>query len=230
MHTINNLTLQIVILLRRSMSLLKMFIALSIVAALTMGTLGVSESSAQPRPNVFDGGNLWQITAFDDSSPEHTEWATQEICFLPYIADATGIHGMWYSLSFPDWNGRYRQEGDEVKMTGDYAKDIGHDHMTLYHTTWDSRKRTRGMAFKDWTEWREDGASGRIIGWCNARMTRVGFHKYPKGEGIELEKRVLKLSQNIPPRLRRDSKEKAQSPLDGLQESLATYNKRIGKK
>ena len=198
----------------------------AMVAALTLGMFWGPEASAQPKPNVFDGGNRWQITFFDDSSSDHTEWATQEICFLPYMLDDTGITGIWYALSFPDWNGSYRQEGDEVKMTGDYAKDVGHDHMTLYHTTWDVPQRAKGMAFKDWTEWREDGAFGRIIGWGNARMTRVGHCSYPKGEGLELEKQVLKLSLKIPPRLRRDSKEEAQSPGDGLQESLETYFKR----
>jgi len=37
----------------------------------------------------------------------------------------TSIQGVWYSTSYPDWNGRYYQEGDEVKMTGDFAKDTG---------------------------------------------------------------------------------------------------------
>jgi len=120
-----------------------------VVTVLMMEILCVAEASAQPKPNVYDGGNRWKITAFDDSFPEHPEWATQEICFLPYIADATGIQGMWYSLTFPDWNGRYRQEGDEVKMTGDYAKGVGHDHITLYHTVWDVSKRAKGVAFGD---------------------------------------------------------------------------------
>lgn len=212
------------------MKCIRMLTAAMVVAALTVGMFWVPEASAQPRPNIYDGGNRWQITFFVDSSPEHTEWATQEICFLPYTSDPTGIQGVWYALTYPDWNGRYRQEGDEVKMTGDWGKDVGHDQMTLYHTTWDAPQRTKGMAFKDWTEWMEDGKFGFIIGFANTRMTRVGSCPHPKVEGVELENRVLELSLKIPPRLRRDSKEEAQSPGDGLQESLETYFKRTGQK
>lgn len=127
-----------------------------------------------PKPNVFDGGNKWRITFYNDPTGNHAQWATQEICFLPYVIVGTSIQGVWYSTSFPDWNGRYYQEGDEVKMTGDYAKDVGHDHMTLQHTTYDVEGQVRGMAFKDWTEWREDGAYGNIIGWGNAKLERAG--------------------------------------------------------
>jgi hypothetical protein len=36
------------------------------------------QAAAQaPKPNVFDGGNRWLITAFDDSSTVHAQWATQ---------------------------------------------------------------------------------------------------------------------------------------------------------
>ncbi len=130
--------------------------------------------SDPPKPNVFDNGNKWRITFYNDSTVDHRQWATQEICFLPYAVVGTSIQGRWYSTSFPDWNGQYYQEGDEVKMTGDYANDIGHDHMTLIHTTYDVPGEVRGMAFKDWTEWREDGKFGDIIGWGNAKLERAG--------------------------------------------------------
>jgi len=202
----------------------------AMVAALTLGMFWGPEASAQPKPNVFDGGNRWQITGFIDQTPGHDEVATQDICFLPFIGVEQSIQGVWYSLSFPDWNGRYYQEGDEVKMTGDYAKDVGHDHMTLLHTTYDHPQKPMGMAFKDWTEWREDGAFGLIIGFANARMTRYGRCSYPGGEGAELEKRVQDLSLKIPPRLMKDSKREAQNPGDHGQESLKTYFERTGQK
>lgn len=182
-----------------------------------------------PKPNVFDGGNKWHITFYNDSTSTHTRWATQEICFLPYSEVGTSIQGVWYSTSFPDWNGRYYQEGDEVKMTGDFAKDVGHDHMTLVHTTYDVPGRVRGMAFKDWTEWREDGKFGRIIGWGNATMVRAGRCAYPKfsNNKAALENEAQKLSSSLPERLTAKG-EIAQSPGQPDLEALDTYLQRAG--
>ena len=80
-----------------------------------------------PKPNVYDDGNKWRITFYNDSTSNHTQWATQEICFLPFSSVGTSIQGVWYSTSFPDWNGRYYQEGDEVKMTGNVRVIRGRD-------------------------------------------------------------------------------------------------------
>ena len=183
------------------------------IALVTLGSLlfsGVALADP-PKPNVFDGGNKWRITFYNDPTGNHDQWATQEICFLPYAVVGTSIQGAWYSTSFPDWNGRYYQEGDEVKMTGDYAKDVGHDHMTLLHTTYDVEGQVRGMAFKDWTEWREDGAFGRIIGWGNAKLQRAGRCKTPgditsvtdltASDLRKLELQAQEISQSLPDRL-----------------------------
>ncbi|MDJ0825006.1 MAG: hypothetical protein QNJ16_05825 [Rhodobacter sp.] len=202
--------------------------ALFVSTAVAVGLLGASYAAAQPKPNVFDGGNRWEITYFNDPASDHTQWATQIICFMPYAPLGTGITGAWYSLSFPDWNGRYYQEGDEVKMTGDYARDVGHDHMTLYHTTFDNPDERRGgMAFKDWTEWREDGSFGRIIGWGNARLVRVGRCPFEEVEGREAMEVMEALSLKVAPRLRLDGKE-AESPGEEGQESLEQYQERTG--
>ncbi len=173
----------------------------NLVGAVAIGSVVFCNVSlaAPPKPNVFDGGNKWHITYYNDPTTNHAQWATQEICFLPYSIVGTSIQGVWYSTSFPDWNGRYYQEGDEVKMTGDYAHDVGHDHMTLLHTTYDVPGAVRGMAFKDWTEWREDGAFGRIIGWGNAKLERVGKCHYPKG--ADLERYAQEISLSLPDRL-----------------------------
>lgn len=161
-----------------------------------------------PKPNVFDGGNKWRITFYNDPTGGHDQWATQEICFLPYAVVGTSIQGAWFSTSYYDWNGRYYQEGDEVKMTGDYAKDVGHDHMTLIHTTYDAPGRVNGMAFKDWTEWSEDGSYGNIIGWGNAKLERVGYCKSIDStadlvpEDLKnLELKALEISLSLPDRL-----------------------------
>lgn len=124
-------------------------------------------------PNVYAGGNLWSITAYDDSSVAHTQWATQGICFLPPVAVGTHMRGNWYSTTFPDWNGVYSQEGDQVFMHGDYAKDVGHDGIKFEVVT----NSPRNIAAGHWFEWRENGAFGNTIGFTNTKLERIGYCK-----------------------------------------------------
>jgi hypothetical protein len=206
--------------------------AVSVAAA-----LGASPAAAQiPLPNVFDGGNRWLITGFIDNSPSHQEAATQEICFLPYAVVGTSIQGAWFSTSFTNWNGRYYQEGDEIKMIGDYADDVGHDHMTLVHTTFDVAGQVRGLAFKDWTEWREDGRFGRIIGWANARIVRAGRcglgdmpfpTTVPVAELPKLEEAAARFSLQVPERLTLRGLP-ADAPHDAELEDIDVYFERTG--
>ena len=171
------------------------FVILAIVLSVMVFVSSVF--AGPPKPNVFDGGNKWKITFYNDPTDRHDQWATQEICFLPYTVVGNSIQGTWYSTSYPDWNGRYYQEGDEVKMTGDYAKDVGHDHMTLVHTTRNTAGSVvSGMAFGDWTEWREDGRCGRVIGWGNAKLERTGYSRFPR-----IFDRIPVLTPKVPERL-----------------------------
>ena len=110
-----------------------------------------------PSPNVFDGGDRWLITAFNDASPEHQRMATQGICFLAYSRAGTHIRGIWFSDTFPNWNGRYSQEGDRVLMHGDYAQEIGHDGMMIELFAGTS---CRDEGAGQWTEWRENPRAG----------------------------------------------------------------------
>ncbi len=209
------------------MKLFKKHVVLVAIGSLLLSGAALANP---PKPNVYDTGNKWRITYYNDSTSNHAQWATQEICFLPFSSVGTSIQGVWYSTSFPDWNGRYYQEGDEVKMTGDYARDVGHDHMTLVHTT-------DGMAFKDWTEWREDGKFGNIIGWGNAKMVRAGRCFYPPGVGkpddltakarTEMEGKVQELSRSLPGRLTLKGG-LAQSPGQADLEGLDSYLNRVG--
>ena len=196
-------------------------------------------SATPPQPNVFDGGNKWRITFYNDSTDNHDQWATQNLCFMPYAIVGNSIQGTWYSTTFPDWNGRYYQEGDELKMTGDYANDVGHDHMTLQHTTYDVPGQVRGMAFKDWTEWREDGAYGNIIGWGNAMIVRAGKCSFPHSFDIPeilapeeikfLDRQALEISFSIPDRLTVEGKT-ASYPGQTDLESIENYQRRTGVK
>jgi len=120
-----------------------------------------------PSPQLVNGGNLWTITAFDDASPVHTQLATQGICFEFVGVVGTQTRYRWRSTTFPDWNGRATQEGDQIFMHGDYAKDVGHDGME-----WQIASNRSGAGH--WFEWREDGGYGITIGFANAEWQRVG--------------------------------------------------------
>jgi len=171
---------------------------------------------AQPRPNVFDGGNLWQITAYDDTSPTHTQMATQGICFLPYVPAGTNVQGVWYSTTFPNWRGRYSQEGDRVLMHGNYAAGVGHNGMfiELFAGTSPSDEGAG-----QWTEFRETGLFGTTIAFANTRLRRVskcgpaGVADLAKLSHAEIEKAAAEASGRVPPRMKRDGKP-AESPLE----------------
>jgi hypothetical protein len=190
------------------------FVRLVLMAVALLG-LSVT-AAAQPKPNVFDGGDRWLITAYDDTSPVHAQMATQSICFLPYAASGTHIQGVWFSTSFPNWRGRYSQEGDRVLMHGDYANGVGHDGMEIELFAGTS-PADEGAG--QWTEWRETGPFGTNIAFANTRLRRVGRCKWPSDMDItkinraEAEKIAVDLSSKVPPRKKRDGKV-AESPAE----------------
>ncbi|MGD8572710.1 MAG: hypothetical protein PVH98_09620 [Gammaproteobacteria bacterium] len=186
---------------------MKLKTALTLAMALT----GTTALAHPPEPNVFDDGNYWKVTAYDDSSPVHTQWATQGICFQPYAVVGTQIRGTWYSDTFPDWNGRYTQEGDQIFMHGDYAKDVGHDGMAFEIVT---RSRDN-LAAGHWKEWREDGSYGNTIGFANATLTRAGKCEVLQAGGIadiRVAPRYL-----LDGRIAQNPGDKGQIPLESLQ-------------
>ncbi len=164
------------------------------------------QAAAQvPKPNVFDGGNRWLITAFDDSSSVHQQWATQGICFLPYGVWGTHVRGLWYSDTFPNWNGRYAQEGDRVLMHGNWANFGGSDGMVIELFAGTS---PRDVGAGQWTEWWNFGPNGTTVGFANARLSRVGKCPLPANVSTmtqaELEAYSADRSRSVSPRLRKD--------------------------
>ena len=146
----------------------------STIAAALMG-LGALASvagaqAAAPSPDLIKNGNRWTLTFHNDETPNHDQWATQGICFAYTGTVGTHIRYRWWSDTYPDWNGIASQEGDEVVMHGDYAKDVGHDAMKWDIVT--SNPRTEGAGH--WWEWRENGAYGNNVGFGNAKLARVG--------------------------------------------------------
>lgn len=132
-------------------------------------------------PNVVKGGNLWTITFHNDDSVGHTQWATQRICFLPFVLPGPGqtqLKGRWYSTSYPNWHGHYRQEGDSVKMVGNFWGGKGNDGITWdivtsdIHTGLGVKLRTVGAGH--WHEWGDNGRFGPVYGFGNALFQRVG--------------------------------------------------------
>lgn len=148
-------------------------------------------------PNVITGGNHWSIRAFNDSATTHTTWATQRICFIQLGNVGTHMNGIWFSTSFPDWNGRWRQEGDQVFMHGDFAGNIGHDGIQWEIVT----ASPKNEGFGHWHEWREDPHFGITIGFANAKWSRIGTCPFPIAPGLsspEIEKLVAEIVR--PPR------------------------------
>lgn len=141
-------------------------------------------------PNVYDEGNLWSITFHNDDSVNHTQWATQRICFLPYSSNGgTQLKGRWYSTTYPNWNGHYRQEGDSVKMVGNFWDGKGNDGITFDivtsnpHTGLGHKHGTVGAGH--WHEWGDNGATGPVYGFGNALFERVGKCYDIKGTDVE---------------------------------------------
>lgn len=139
-------------------------------------------------PDLVRDGNRWTITFYDDSSTGHNQWATQGICF--YYAGTAGTHQryVWVSDTYPDWNGRATQEGDQVFMHGDFQwpygqqKDGGHDGMEWEIVT--AGRANEGAGH--WKEWVEDARYGITIGFGNAKFARVGQCQYDSAdEAIE---------------------------------------------
>ena len=191
--------------------------------ALFMGLSLAGRVAAQPKPNVVDNGNRWLITYYNDCDPVHSQWATQGICYLPYKpCGSCGITGAWYSDTFPNWFGRYTQEGDRILMHGNWANFRGSDGMFIDLFAGTS-PRDEGAG--QWTEWWNSGPFGNTVGFGNTRLRRVGKCQLPHNNHVsemsqeDTDKLALDLSAKVKPRLRKDGKE-AQSPNDPEQVPL----------
>jgi hypothetical protein len=144
-----------------------------------LATAAVSSSTwAVPPhlPDLVSEGNRWLITAYFDAQPGHTEAATQVLCFFPAGTVGTHQNYFWVSTSYPDWNGRAAQEGDQVFMHGDFQWPFGkgeggHDSMDWEIVT-STAQRTEGTGH--WKEWIEDGRLGSTVGFGNAKFTHAG--------------------------------------------------------
>jgi hypothetical protein len=188
----------------------------------------VNEIKAQPQPNVYDSGNRWIVNAYQDCDARHTYQATQGLCFLPYkkCGSCASITGYWYSDTFPNWRGGYMQEGDNLKIHGNWhwpnKPFAGSDgaFLDLFSGT-----SPQDEAAGEWIEWLNSGTYGTPEIYVNVRLRRVGKCELPHGvdaarmSETDLEKLSIELSGKVKPRLRKDGKV-AEYPTDPEQRPL----------
>lgn len=162
----------------------KLFIAVSLLAVSSL-------SYAYPNhdPNVYDNGNLWEVKVYNDSSVSHNPVGSARICFLPYTPLGTHIRGKWYSTTWQNpylWTGYYQQEGDEVKLFGNFSDGKGNDSASFDIVT-------RRSGAGHWVQWLDSGWSSPTDLFLNAAWEKVGKCKVPKTFNAAL-------AQDIPPR------------------------------
>lgn len=106
---------------------------------------------------------LWNVQAYFDNTPAINPAGTQNICFL--------ANGTWYSPTFPNWNGRWFQKGnnaagngDRVRILGNWAFGAGNDSAELSFIN-------LGLMTGGWHEW-TDGF-GAVL-WLQLVGRRIG--------------------------------------------------------
>jgi hypothetical protein len=74
---------------------------------------------------------LWNFQAYNDNSPNLAAMGNQNICFL--------ANGTWFGTTFPGWNGRWFQKGnnaagngDRVRLVGNWANGAGNDSAEIH--------------------------------------------------------------------------------------------------
>lgn len=179
-----------------------------------------SAAVAQPKPNLIDFGNRWEITAYNDASWNHTQTTMHELCFFATGVDGTQVIGVWYATTHPNWRGRWAQEGDRVLMHGEFGDRHGHDATVIELFAGDAPV-AEGAG--QWTLWKEATPIDNTVLFANTRIRRVGFCSPPpnitdptKVSAEVLEKAVAEAAAKVPPRLRADGKP-AQSPAEPYQ-------------
>lgn len=131
-------------------------------------------------PDLINPGAYWSVTFYNDASPAHALGGTQTLCFFPAGVAGTHQRYEWVSDSWPDWNGRATQEGDQVFMFGDYPnhpqgqRNGGHSALQWELVT----QNPANMGAGHWQDWYEDATFGVINGFGNAVFQRIGQCPY----------------------------------------------------
>jgi hypothetical protein len=177
--------------------------------AVAGATVGVAQATPQHFPavdQVVAPGTLYSITFYDDTSSVHSQWATQNICFVQGPVQGSNTTGLWYSTTYNRWIGLWRQEGDQIFMIGDFWTGRGKDAMQWELVT------TKDEGFGHWNEWVEDGFYGNWVAKGNTRLAKIGTCSQLNiaGEGTQDEawertkEAALKAAEAAPVRYRKD--------------------------
>ena len=177
--------------------------------ALAGATVGVAQATPQHFPAVDPvavPGTLYSITFYDDTASTHTQWATQNVCFVQGPVQGSNTTGLWYSTTYNRWIGLWRQEGDQIFMIGDFWKGQGKDSMQWELVT------TKDEGFGHWNEWVEDGMYGNWVAKGNTRLAKIGTCLSPlqaaesdqADSWEETKQRALREAEAAPVRFRKD--------------------------
>jgi hypothetical protein len=143
------------------------------LSLIIMSLLASSAYAAAPHlpavdPVVGGNGTLYSMTKYEDTASGHTQVVTQNLCFQQTGVQGSNTVGVWYSTTFNRWIGRWRQEGDQVAMIGNFWTDGGYDSMR-----WELVSATN-EGYGHWEEWTKDGGYGNWSTKGNIKLVRLG--------------------------------------------------------
>jgi hypothetical protein len=148
------------------------------VSALLLAPYASVQAMPPHLPNLVNGGNEWKVTAYVDKAPNHVVLRRFVVCFFNNGASGTHQQYTWASPSYPDWNGRAVQEGDQIFMYGDFVsnltRDVGHSAMEWEIVTNDRYNVGAGHM----EQWLEDGKLGSRYSFANILFQRAGQCQY----------------------------------------------------
>jgi len=135
-------------------------------------------------PDLVSAGNLWQVEAYLDASPNHLTLGQAKICF--FLTGFVGTHQRydWVAINYPAWNGRATQEGDQVFMHGDFpfvvgdVKYEGHD-ASEWQVISGGKKAVGGG---HWQFWAELGKLGTNLAFTNVAFSRIGSCQFDSAQ------------------------------------------------
>jgi len=130
-------------------------------AATLVLALCITAAAFAQAPNNPVG--LWRFQAYNDNSPALNIMGAQNICFL--------ANGTWFGTTFPNWNGRWFQKGnnaagngDRVRIVGNWANGAGNDSAEISFIN-------LNLMTGGWHEW-TDGFG--VVFWIQITGTRLG--------------------------------------------------------